>query len=172
MQDTTEVDYTNLKATEGLGVHGTKITSKGLIVHSNIAVTTKGVTLGLLDQKIWARKENEHGKRRDRNKKPIEEKESYKWLESMEESIKNKCPNIKIIKLVHIIDEQSIEQVKLFSNVSDAILLDTINFDTNQVGGTGKIHNWDIDKRTTSDKQYKGKIGEDYLLDKPHDALL
>ena len=61
--------------------------------------------------------------------------------------VKNNCPNVKVIKLVHIIDENSIEQVKLFTDVSNAILLDTINFATNQVGGTGKTHNWDIDKK-------------------------
>ncbi|MDR0978393.1 MAG: phosphoribosylanthranilate isomerase [Lachnospiraceae bacterium] len=61
--------------------------------------------------------------------------------------IKENCPNVKLIKLVHIIGEKSIDEVKVYSNIVDAILLDTINYATNQVGGTGQTHNWDIDKQ-------------------------
>lgn len=63
------------------------------------------------------------------------------------EKIKFNCPNVKIIKLVHVIDEKSMQQVDFFANSSDAILLDTINNVTDQVGGTGKTHNWEIDRK-------------------------
>jgi hypothetical protein len=104
VQDTTELDYTNLKATKGLGVRGTKTGTKGLITHSAIAVNTEGIVLGLLEQKIWARKAEEHGKRKDRAKKKIEEKESYKWLECME-NVSNGMPTKMMV--VHVCDRES-----------------------------------------------------------------
>ncbi len=58
----------------------------GLIVHSALAVTPKGIPLGLLDQSIWTHNPEERGKRRETRQKPIEEKESYKWLRSMDKS--------------------------------------------------------------------------------------
>ena len=86
-------------------------------------------------------------------------------------TIKDSCPNIKILKLIHIIDEQSIEQVKVFKDVVDAILLDTINFDTNQVGGTGKIHNWEIDKRIVEETTAKIIVAGGLNKDNVNDAI-
>ena len=84
VQDTTELNYSNLKATDGLGNVGYKESSKGLIVHSAVAVGETGEIFGLLAQTIWIRPPEEHGKRHVRKQLPIEEKESYKWLEAIE----------------------------------------------------------------------------------------
>jgi len=46
-QDTTELNYSNHPATEGMGYLDSKY-SQGLKVHSTIAVTTEGVPLGLI----------------------------------------------------------------------------------------------------------------------------
>lgn len=99
VQDTSELKYTSHKKTTGLGEYGTEKNSRGLIVHSNIAVTTEGITLGLLDQKIWARDPSERGKSKDTYKRPIEEKESYKWIESMEKSSKGIPEDIRIVNV-------------------------------------------------------------------------
>ncbi len=99
VQDTTDLDYTGHKKTAGLGEHGSVKNSRGLIAHTNIAVTTDGIALGLLDQKIWARDPSEHGKGDDRKKRPIEEKESNKWLESMEKSNKMMPENVRIVNV-------------------------------------------------------------------------
>ena len=40
--------------------------------------------LGLLEQQIIYRDEKDLGKKHDRKKRPTPEKESYKWLESLE----------------------------------------------------------------------------------------
>lgn len=85
IQDTTELNYTSHKKTTGLGEYGTERSSRGLITHTAIAVTTEGVALGVLDQKTWSRDPAERGKS-DNKKRTIEEKESYKWLESMDNS--------------------------------------------------------------------------------------
>ena len=63
LQDTSYFVYTNHPKTEGLGKMSLKkgknvekIYSNGLMVHTCLAVTTEGLPLGLLDQKIFSRK--------------------------------------------------------------------------------------------------------------------
>ncbi len=61
--------------------------------------------------------------------------------------IKKSLPFLKVIKSLHIIDDTSIETGKKFIGVADAIVLDSFDKATNKIGGTGKIHNWDISKK-------------------------
>ncbi len=82
-QDTTFLNYTAHPETQGLGPINTKADgSIGLVVHDTAAFTPDGLPLGLLDVQCWARDPAEAGKRETRRKRPIEEKESRKWLES------------------------------------------------------------------------------------------
>jgi len=104
IQDTTTLNYTSHKKTEGLGDFGATPDSRGLIVHSALAVTTQGIAIGLLDQKIWTRDPAERGKRKEKRQKPIEEKESYKWLESMDRS---QLGIPKGLRLVHVGDREA-----------------------------------------------------------------
>jgi hypothetical protein len=104
VQDTTTLNYTSHSKTEGLGHFGSGEYSKGLIVHSALAMTTEGIAFGLLDQKIWTRDPAERGKRKDKKTKSIEEKESYKWLESMG---KSHLGIPKAIRLVHVCDREA-----------------------------------------------------------------
>lgn len=61
--------------------------------------------------------------------------------------LKKAMPQIKIIKSVHVTDESSIAAGKRYKGVADAILLDSINKKTKQIGGTGLVHDWNISKR-------------------------
>lgn len=61
--------------------------------------------------------------------------------------IKKELPYLKIIKSLHIIDEASIGIGKKYIGVADAILLDSFNETKNQIGGTGKTHNWNISRK-------------------------
>ena len=78
-QDTTALDYTAQKATLGLGPLG-KGHTRGLFVHSALAMSVEGTPLGLLHQQTWARSEEERGKAGARRSKATAEKESAKWL--------------------------------------------------------------------------------------------
>lgn len=86
IQDTTTISYNDHPHTQGLGPTTSSKTSWGILVHSTMAVTPSGVTLGLLDQRIWSRDPESHGKRHQRYDLPIEEKESYKWLSALKQS--------------------------------------------------------------------------------------
>ena len=78
-QDTTTLDYTGHKATGGLGPIGSSYT-RGLFLHSALALSVEGTPLGLLHQHTWARAEEEKGKAEARRKKETREKESAKWF--------------------------------------------------------------------------------------------
>ncbi len=93
LQDTSYFVYTNHQKTEGLGKMSLKkgrnvkkIYSNGLIVHTCLAVTTEGLPLGLLDHKIFSRKlrKKNTSKTKPYDYLPIEDKESYRWLEALE----------------------------------------------------------------------------------------
>jgi hypothetical protein len=68
-------------------------------MHSSLAVTTHGVPLGLLSQKIWARDSEVVGREVSRRGIAAEEKESFKWLERLRESAKACGPKTKLITI-------------------------------------------------------------------------
>lgn len=100
VQDTTSLNYTSHPETIGLGPINTQgDKSIGLLLHDTMAFTPEGTPLGLLDVQCWARNEDEAGKRHERHGKPIEGKESFKWLKSYlaVSAIQARCPNTKLI---------------------------------------------------------------------------
>jgi len=90
IQDTSYFVYTSHVGTKGLGPmslkkgkHVKKIFSNGLIMHACLGVTTEGLPLGLLDQRVFVRKLLSAKRRRLADVTPLEKKESYRWLESL-----------------------------------------------------------------------------------------
>ena len=87
IQDSSMIDYTRHQKTKGLGNIGGQVSAKnrtqGIIMHSSIAVSPGGVPLGLVSNYIWSRGEKKEQKLN--YSKPIEEKESFKWISAMEE---------------------------------------------------------------------------------------
>ena len=62
--------------------------------------------------------------------------------------IKEALPGIKIVQVVHVVDENSVtEAIKVSENV-DAILLDSgnPNLEVKELGGTGRVHNWELSR--------------------------
>lgn len=89
VQDTTYFNYTGHEKTLGLGHIGTSRSAhlQGLIMHSVYTLTPDGVPLGLLHQNVWARKqEPKKGQKRSRDI-PLEQKESYAWVDALETSL-------------------------------------------------------------------------------------
>lgn len=62
--------------------------------------------------------------------------------------IKEALPHVKIVQVLHVLNEKSIEQAIQIANDVDAILLDSGNPNllTKELGGTGRVHNWGISK--------------------------
>lgn len=100
VQDTTEVDWTAHPATEGLGPLG-HTACQGLHVHSTLAVTPERVPLGLVAQQVWARDPAEVGKRARRKQLPIAQKESQKWLTSLDAvfTAQAECPETRFVSV-------------------------------------------------------------------------
>lgn len=96
VQDTTLFDFTAHPGTKGLGPTGSE-GLLGILMHTALAVTTNGTPLGILAQKIWVRDPEAPATRNHRKKRSIEEKESYKWLEFMDQSIDGIPKNIMVV---------------------------------------------------------------------------
>jgi len=64
--------------------------------------------------------------------------------------IRKQMTNCKIIKAIHIMDEnEAINMMHEFEQTCDALLLDSRTKD--RLGGTGKIHDWNISKRIVAE---------------------
>lgn len=64
------------------------------------------------------------------------------------EQIRNELPHVKIVQVIHVLNSKSVQQAIDVSPYVDAILLDSgnPNLPTKELGGTGRIHNWDLSK--------------------------
>ena len=62
-------------------------------------------------------------------------------------NLRTRFPDLKVFKSVHVISAESVRYPDGFSKVVDGFVLDTINVATDQVGGTGKTHDWSISRK-------------------------
>ena len=62
-------------------------------------------------------------------------------------NLRTRFPDLKVFKSVHVISAESVRYPEGFSKVVDGFVLDTINVATDQVGGTGNIHDWSISQK-------------------------
>ena len=100
IQDTTELSFGYRDGIEGMGYYCDS-NQKGMLVHSCIAVTQKGLVLGLLHQEYQTRKQRKNTTEtyEQRKRKSIEEKESFKWISTLRkchEIIPNEIETITI----------------------------------------------------------------------------
>jgi hypothetical protein len=83
IQDTTLLDYTRHRATQGLGyLHD--LMHQGMIVHSTLLVSPERIAYGLIQQQVWVRPVEDYRKRHKRYQRLTAEKESQKWLTSLQ----------------------------------------------------------------------------------------
>lgn len=63
--------------------------------------------------------------------------------------LKTALPCVKIVQVIHVIDERSVDEAIGISEMVDAILLDSGNpkLKIKELGGTGRIHNWKLSRQ-------------------------
>ena len=90
IQDGTDLDYTGLAECEGLGVIGTNQTgaqSRGLHLHSTMAVATNGLPLGVVRAQCIAPQLKSSDDKRPACAIPIEEKDTFCWIEALRDTM-------------------------------------------------------------------------------------
>jgi len=89
VQDTSDLNFSTRHHTEGLGFIGTnqtEVETRGLKLHSSLALTTDGIPLGVLKSVCYApEKVGDRGKQSIG--RPIEEKKSFRWLEGHRDAV-------------------------------------------------------------------------------------
>ena len=103
VQDTMAVNYSTHTKTEGLGYNCEQ--ALGVNVHSCMLLTTDGIPMGIIAQSVITRTEKDSREKTHQEKRMrrIEEKESYRWLETMRSAAENAPGQAR---LVHIADRE------------------------------------------------------------------
>lgn len=62
---------------------------------------------------------------------------------------RNEIPTVKIVQVIHVIDEKSIDEALAIAEQVDALLLDSgnPNLSVKELGGTGRVHNWALSRK-------------------------
>ncbi len=62
--------------------------------------------------------------------------------------LKSALPAVKIVQVIHVMDERSVEKAIEISGQVDALLLDSGNPDlkVKELGGTGRVHDWKLSR--------------------------
>ena len=65
------------------------------------------------------------------------------------QKLRSNLAGIKIIQVIHVNDDSSVQQALAVSSLVDAILLDSgnQNLEVKELGGTGRTHDWDLSRR-------------------------
>jgi phosphoribosylanthranilate isomerase len=65
------------------------------------------------------------------------------------EFIRKELPAVKLVQVIHVIDEHSVEEAIEIADFVDAILLDSgnPNLSVKELGGTGRTHNWQLSRQ-------------------------
>jgi hypothetical protein len=99
VQDTTYLNWEHHPSTLGLG--RLSDAGRGIICHSTLAVTPERLPLGLLAQRNWVHDDETFGSLPSHKKRQIEDKESIKWLDSIEALVaaREACPETTFVSV-------------------------------------------------------------------------
>ena len=65
------------------------------------------------------------------------------------DEIRRALPNVKIVQVIHVVDEKSVDEAIELAESVDAILLDSgnPNLQIKELGGTGRRHDWKLSRK-------------------------
>ncbi len=63
-------------------------------------------------------------------------------------ALRKLLPGIKIVQVVHVVDDNAVTQAVSYTDHVDALLLDSgnPNLSVKELGGTGRTHNWEVSR--------------------------
>lgn len=63
--------------------------------------------------------------------------------------LRHLCPGVKLVQVIHVVDEASVQQARAVAPLVDALLLDSGRPDAavKELGGTGRVHDWALSMR-------------------------
>ena len=98
-QDTTEIELTRKQ--EQVGGPLTSEDRFGIYVHPALVLTPDRIPLGLIHTHIWVRDLDDFHQRDKRAYKPLQEKESFRWLEGYRAAchLAERCPETQVVCL-------------------------------------------------------------------------
>lgn len=132
-----------------LGLVGPMPSGPGVITDAQIHEITKTVpppvATFLLTSETSAMEVVAHHRRVDTNTiQLVDELEERDYL-----LVRRELPAVKIVQVIHVMDEKSVDEAFEIAPYVDAILLDSgnPNLAVKELGGTGRVHNWNLSRR-------------------------
>lgn len=109
------------------------------------AATPPAVDSFLLTSRTTVREIIEHHHRTQTNTIQIVDALSGGTYEELKEAL----PGIKIVQVIHVMDDRSVDEAMRIAPSVDAILLDSgnPNLKVKELGGTGRVHNWILSRK-------------------------
>lgn len=100
IQDTSETDFSSLATLKGSGPLSSK-NRRGAFLHTHLLVAPGGLPIGIHGHEFIVRKDEEHGKAIHSKQRPIEEKESYRWIEGYRKAclMQNELPDTEVVSV-------------------------------------------------------------------------
>lgn len=110
IQDTSELNYSNLKHCQGLGLIGSNqkgVKTVGLKLHTSFVVDPQGLPLGILTSKCYAPDSSKVKKKKSAKRNtPIAEKESYRWLEGYQSCVEA-AKEMSQTRIINVMDREA-----------------------------------------------------------------
>lgn len=71
------------------------------------------------------------------------------------QQIRTALPHVRLVQVIHVLDQRSVEEALRLSEQVDALLLDSgnPNLQVKELGGTGRVHNWNLSKQIVAQAQ-------------------
>lgn len=107
VHDSTSFNFTHLRAADGLGFLNDADQAQGLHLHSSLLLDLSGQLLGLAHLNFWVREQFRDQSDQEVRRLPIEEKESFKWIEGLRASYDAVAATGRPLpRLIHVMDRE------------------------------------------------------------------